>query len=91
MNKINGTLRENREDKDMEMFMQDLEEDKICVPRSIFTAQGGSPTKVDDEDHDDDVEDDFPEIELDELLDELDLQMRTVRKKWLKLMMMTYT
>jgi len=77
MEKVNGTLREDREDKDMEMFMQDLEESKEL--RSKINLYKNKDVKLisktnGDGDNDDEVEDDFPEIELDELLDELDLK-----------------
>ena len=80
MDKINGTLREGQEDKDMEMFMQDLEEDKalrskinLYKNKDALSKSHDDGVDNNDDDDDDDVEDDFPEIELDELLDELDL------------------
>eukprot|EP00940_MAST-03C_sp_MAST-3C-sp2_P002464 g2464.t1 len=64
--------------RDLESFMQDLEENKDMRTRvNLYKNKHYDHTNASnlakEEGSDDDVEDDFPEIELDELLDELTL------------------
>lgn len=70
----NAKAKENQEDRDMETFMRDLEEDKemrakINLYKNEQYFNRPSPKVEEDED----VEDDFPDIELNELLDDLKL------------------
>ncbi|RKP04199.1 hypothetical protein CXG81DRAFT_8554 [Caulochytrium protostelioides] len=77
-----GKAEQAREDMDYELFLRDLEEDKDMramvnlyrnpdAENADGLAEDAAAAAVADGDDDSEIEEDFPEIELDELIDEM--------------------
>merc|ERR1740130_1044637 len=65
-----NAIKHNETKADYESFLQELEEDKE-MRKKINLYKDDTPRKIDLDAEGEEVEDDFPEVDLDELLDEL--------------------